>query len=124
VDRYFKRKYKIGYWKAFLLRQHPGKAIRDTHTPQIVKVQMALLAAALVSLCGVVFGPIGRGVAIGWWVLLFLTMLPLLRKIARRDPMVLLVAPLLIGVRALALGLGLGIGLLRFHLITPSASKL
>jgi cellulose synthase/poly-beta-1,6-N-acetylglucosamine synthase-like glycosyltransferase len=124
VDRYFKRKYKIGYWKAFLLRQHPGKAIRDTHTPQIVKVQMALLAAALVSLCGVAFGPIGRGVAIGWWVLLFLTMLPLLRKIARRDPMVLLVAPLLIGVRALALGLGLGIGLLRFHLFTPSASKL
>ena len=40
---------------------------------------------------------------------------PLLIKIARRDPAVLLVAPLMITLRALALGLGMFTGLLRFH---------
>jgi glycosyltransferase involved in cell wall biosynthesis len=121
VKRYFKRKYYIGYWKACLLRRHPGKALRDTHTPQIVKVQIALLAAASIGILGIVAGPIGLSIAIGLWVLFFLTMLPLLGKIAQRDPMVLIVAPLLIGVRALALGLGLSIGLLRFHILTRAA---
>ena len=31
----------------YLLKRHPGKAVRDSHTPQLVKVQIVLLAAAL-----------------------------------------------------------------------------
>jgi glycosyltransferase involved in cell wall biosynthesis len=109
--RYFRRKYYIGYWKMRLLKQHPAKAAHDSHTPQIVKAQIVLLAAALISLLGLFGWPI----AIGLWITFGLSMLPLLIKIARRDPPVLFIAPLMIFVRALALGLGLFVGLLRFY---------
>jgi glycosyltransferase involved in cell wall biosynthesis len=114
--KYFRRKYYIGYWKMRLLKQHPGKAVRDSHTPQIVKAQIVILAAALISLFGV-FWPIGLPIAIGLWIIFGLSMLPLLIKIARRDPPVIFVAPIMIFVRALALGSGLLSGLLRFYLL-------
>lgn len=113
---YARRKYGIGYWKARLLKRHPGKAVRDSHTPQMLKVQMMLLAAALVTIPMALLNSIGLLIAIGLWAAFFITMLPLLSKIARRDAPVLWIAPLLIIVRAFSLGLGLAIGLLRFNL--------
>ena len=114
--RYFRRKYYIGYWKIYILQRHPAKALRDSHTPQMIKVQIVLLAAALSITLAALLLPIGPGVSIGLWIAFFLTMGPLLIKIARRDPAVLLVAPLMIGVRTLALGLGMFNGLLRLYL--------
>jgi hypothetical protein len=121
--RYYRRKYNIAHWKICLLKRYPNKAVRDSHTPQIVKVQIVLLAAALAGSLGVWLTPIGPPIAIGLWLAFGLSMLPLWIKIARRDPPVLLVAPLMIFIRALALGLGLFTGLLRFQVfrLTPPA---
>jgi glycosyltransferase involved in cell wall biosynthesis len=113
--RYFRRKFNIGYWKMYVLQRHPGKALRDSHTPQVVKVQIVLLAAALTGTLAAVLPSIGPWLPLGLWITLGLTTLPLLIKIARRDPPVLLVAPIMIFVRALALGLGLLCGALRFY---------
>jgi glycosyltransferase involved in cell wall biosynthesis len=83
-SRYFRRKYNIGYWKMYLLKRYPGKAVRDSHTPQLVKVQIALLAAALAGTLGVFLPPTGPLIAIGLWIAFGLSMLPLL--IGSRDP--------------------------------------
>ena len=115
ITRYFRRKYGIGYWKMYLLKRHPGKVVRDSHTPQLVKVQIILLAAALAGTLAAWLPPSGLSIAIGLWIAFGLSMAPLLIKIARRDPPVLAVAPAMIFVRALALGLGLFMGALRFH---------
>jgi cellulose synthase/poly-beta-1,6-N-acetylglucosamine synthase-like glycosyltransferase len=122
--RYFRRKYNISHWKTFILRRHPSKALHDSHTPQMIKIQIALLAAALLITAAAWLAPIGPGVPIGLWAVFFFSMAPLLIKIARRDPTVLLVAPLIITLRALALGLGIFTGMLRFHIFrrNPSAA--
>jgi glycosyltransferase involved in cell wall biosynthesis len=117
LARYYRRKYNIGYWKMYVLKRHPGKAVRDSHTPQLVKVQIVLLAAALASLLGMFGAPLGLPIAIGLWFALGLSMLPLSIKIARRDPPVLFIAPLMIFIRTLALGLGMLSGALRFQLL-------
>ncbi|HET7091207.1 MAG TPA: glycosyltransferase, partial [Anaerolineae bacterium] len=109
---YLRRKFGIGYWKALLLRRHPDKAVRDSHTPQVIKVQIGLLAGSLGLTLAAAFAPALSAVAIGAWLLLFLTMLPLLTKITRRDPAVLPIAPLMIVLRALGLGAGLASGML------------
>ncbi|HLF27040.1 MAG TPA: glycosyltransferase [Anaerolineae bacterium] len=124
LSEYLRRKYGIGYWKALLLRRHPDKAVRDSHTPQVIKVQLGLLAATIVMTFLTMFV---RGLA-GWlagsWLLLLATMLPLLLKVARRDPAVLPIAPILIMLRALGLGLGLLIGVFRFGLRpTPAHAR-
>ena len=91
-------------------KRHPGKAVRDSHTPQMVKVQIVLLAAALIEharRAAAADRAADRDRVVDR---LRLSMLPLLIKIARRDPPVLLIAPLMIFVRTLALGLGLFVG--------------
>jgi len=42
VVSYFRKKYKIGYWKVWVHRLHPEKIINDTHTPQVIKIQIML----------------------------------------------------------------------------------
>ncbi len=98
---YFKRKLNVGYWKVMVLQQHPSKVLRDSHTPQILKIQIAL-AFLLISL--LVFPP--------WLPLLAaalfaLSVLPFAIKASRQDASVGLVSPVLIFLRALALGLGM-----------------
>ena len=121
LGRYFRRKYNISYWKTFILRRHPTKALRDSHTPQMVKAQIGLLAVALLMTLATLLIPIGSVVPIGLWAVFCLSMGPLLIKIARRDPAVLLVAPLMITLRALALGLGMCAGVLRFYVFRRTA---
>jgi cellulose synthase/poly-beta-1,6-N-acetylglucosamine synthase-like glycosyltransferase len=115
--KYLRRKFSIGYWKALVLKRHPDKAVRDTHTPQTIKVQMGLLALSIIVTITAIFAPIVASVAVGLWLLLLLSMLPLLIKIARRDPPIMLIAPIMIVLRAFGLGTGLAVGLIRFSLL-------
>lgn len=118
-QEYFRRKFHIGFWKAYVLRLHPDKIIHDSHTPQSEKVQMGLLALALgLSVTTIVFHHI-LSWALAAWLLLALSMAPFLIKITQRDPLVLTIAPILIGLRAFALGSGLVAGFIRFSLKPP-----
>jgi lipopolysaccharide/colanic/teichoic acid biosynthesis glycosyltransferase/glycosyltransferase involved in cell wall biosynthesis len=111
LAEYGRRKFWIGYWKAFLLRWLPEKALGDSHTPLSQRVQMGLagLAAAAVVL-GLAWHPLWWGAA-GLLAIFFATALPFFFKLWQRDRAVLLVAPLLLLVRAGALGVGLAVGL-------------
>jgi lipopolysaccharide/colanic/teichoic acid biosynthesis glycosyltransferase/GT2 family glycosyltransferase len=107
LGEYARRKFWIGYWKAFLLRWHPEKALGDSHTPLSQRVQMGLAGLLLAAAAlGLAWRPL-------WWAavallgIFFATALPFFAKLWRRDRPVLRVAPLLLLVRAGALGLGL-----------------
>ncbi|HEY4723067.1 MAG TPA: hypothetical protein VII92_14535, partial [Anaerolineae bacterium] len=113
---YLRRKFHIGYWKALVLRRHPDKAIKDSHTPQSIKVQIVLLAIAIAATLLTILVSGFAVLAVGVWLMLLSTMLPLLIKIARRDAAVLWIAPLMIGLRAFSLGAGLVAGVIRFDL--------
>ncbi|HBP22416.1 MAG TPA: glycosyl transferase family 2 [Planctomycetes bacterium] len=112
---YARKKAKIGYYKVATLRRHPGKALEDSHTPGTLKAQLLLAPLAAVPLLG---APAA---------LTFLaSALPLTRRALRRDPMVGLVAPGLIFVRALALGAGVvagGLAELGGAGVLPSAER-
>jgi lipopolysaccharide/colanic/teichoic acid biosynthesis glycosyltransferase len=128
---YIRRKFYIGYWKALLARWHPTRLVRDSHTPQTLKLQMVLAAAALAAaaigggagliaaLSGGAFGAwawkAALGAALLAIVMFLLTAAPFLAKVWRKDRGVLLPAAGLLWVRALALGAGFALGLLRFR---------
>jgi glycosyltransferase involved in cell wall biosynthesis len=112
LGEYARRKYWIGFWKALVTGRYTDKLVHDSHTPQILKLQMGLAAlGALLLLCGASIRtwPVAAG---GWlaWALLLLSGVPFYIKITRRDAPVLAVAPLLLFVRAWALGLGFLLG--------------
>ncbi|MBI5567054.1 MAG: glycosyltransferase, partial [Chloroflexi bacterium] len=87
LAEYARRKFGIGCWKMLVLKRHPGKAVRDSHTPQLLKVQMGLLAAALLTTVATILNYDSWVVAADvCWLLVLVSMMPLLSKIAWRDP--------------------------------------
>jgi len=114
---YVKKKYRIGFWKALVLKDHPQKAVRDSHTPQSLKLEMAFATACLVSLLlGAVetrfllYGLIPLAGFLG-------TIFPFAAKLIRKDVTVGLFSPFILLARALSLSLGLMAGVVNFCLL-------
>jgi len=69
LRRYLRTKFGRGYWRTVVYRRFPGKAVADSYTPQILKVQIVLvflLAGSLVAMpfvrhAGSVLGVAGLG---------------------------------------------------------------
>ena len=107
---YAVRKCHIGYWKTHVLRVHPAKAWRDTHTPWNVRLQVAL-AALTVPL--VLLSPRDRLLVmlLGLVLAAFTaSALPFLLKAWRRDRLIAFVSLPMLWLRALALGMGFAVG--------------
>ncbi len=108
IWEYGKRKFGIGYWKAFMLRWLPEKTFQDSHTPGTLRWQILFLASLLSSLIlAGLFWEMGWWLALGSIILFYIASLPFLLHIRREDHKLLLVAPLLLVLRAGALGVGL-----------------
>lgn len=111
--KYLRKKFRIGYWKVLVGRRFPEKLVQDSHTPTVLRVQVALAAAGVVALLG---GPLRpalwrAGGAVG--VLFLASCLPFAIKAGRKDLAVAAVAPALLLARAAALGAGFTAGLVR-----------
>jgi glycosyltransferase involved in cell wall biosynthesis len=115
LGNYLKKKFRIGYWKALVLRRHPKKITRDSHTPQGLKIEMVLSMLFLVSLTlwpfKRVFGDLALFSLIGFLAIIS----PFIMKLFKKDPVVALCAPFLLFGRAVSLSLGLMSGAFRFH---------
>ena len=111
---YLRKKATIGYWKVQVVRRFPGQAVRDSHTPQVMKLQMALAALTLAGLAtGLVGAALGWAAAVWGWgipgvaaLTFLLTTLPFVAKAWTKDRAVALAAPALLFGRAAALGWG------------------
>lgn len=113
VRSYFRKKFIIGFWKAQVARRYPEKVFRDSHTPQVMKVQIALLGLAGVLGLGGLALPALWAPALLLFALLLASTLPFTLKAWGKDRSVALASPGLLIVRALALGLGYAWGTLR-----------
>jgi cellulose synthase/poly-beta-1,6-N-acetylglucosamine synthase-like glycosyltransferase len=112
VLAYARKKFFIGYWKAKVVGRHPTVAVKDSHTPQVIKLQMLLVlvlagsvaaAAALAALGSVTFGLALVGLVVAAFVA---SCGPFMVKAWRKDKAVALAAPALLAVRAGALTAG------------------
>ncbi len=120
---YMRRKFYIGYYKALLTRWLPERLITDTHTPPVLKLQLLLMAAILGLLPLIPFLAWARLLFLGTAGGFYLTALPFLGKIARRDPGILLPALVYLPARALALGTGFIAGQIAFINRQPGDRK-
>lgn len=42
LKKYLKKKYNFAFWRVVALKKNPNKAVKDSHTPQLMKVQVLL----------------------------------------------------------------------------------
>jgi cellulose synthase/poly-beta-1,6-N-acetylglucosamine synthase-like glycosyltransferase len=112
LSRYLKKKYKFAFWRMLAVRKNPGKGVKDSHTPQIMKIQL-LFAPTL--LLAVIFDLAARPtVSVSALVLagFLLTTLPFTLRAIRKDPIVGILSPILLAARACAQVLGVAAGLM------------
>lgn len=113
IPRYLRKKYKFAYWRVLAVRKNPRKALRDSHTPQLMKLQLlfapALLLAAGLDLALRPAMPISIVVIGGF----FLSTLPFATRAMVADPIVGLVSPALLALRACAQLMGVAAGTLQ-----------
>ena len=113
LSEYIGRKFHVGYWRVRMYEKHPGKMIADSHTPQSLKLQMALGLLLAVSLGVSALDRRALFSALASMLFFLLTTVPFVRATLRRDPLIALLAPFFLFVRALALDAGFMGGLLK-----------
>jgi cellulose synthase/poly-beta-1,6-N-acetylglucosamine synthase-like glycosyltransferase len=106
LRRYIRQKFWRGYWRMVVYRRYPGKMVKDTYTPQTLKLQALALAVAVAALpAGAFFRP-ALGLAALSLLLFLAAIAPFALFAARRDAAVAALSPLLLAARAAAIGSG------------------
>lgn len=111
--RYIRKKFIIGYWKAQVVRRFPKQGVKDSHTPQVMKLQMLLMALLGATLPALLLTNWAGLPLISILLAFLLTTLPFVRKAWPKDWAVAIASPPLLAIRALALGIGYGWGIVR-----------
>lgn len=107
LTSYARKKFFIGYWKAQIVRRFPRRGVKDSHTPQIMKVQMGLsMLAVAAGLFSSIMPWVGLATVATLLFLFLLTTVPFARKAWPKDRTVAIASPLLLLERALALSCG------------------
>lgn len=103
---YIRKKVGRGYWRTLVFKRYPEKLVRDTYTPQTLKMQIGLIALAPLLTLLALFGVPGLGwaAALAWTVLLTST-LPFVLHMNESLGLRLL-SPLFLVVQAASIGWG------------------
>jgi cellulose synthase/poly-beta-1,6-N-acetylglucosamine synthase-like glycosyltransferase len=109
---YLRAKFWRACWRMSAYRKHPGKMVKDSYTPQLLKVQVLLFYLMV--------GGVGAAVLLiqsVWFSLAALTFflastLPFVAGAWRKDPLVAALSPLLLLSRAGSFAAGIPVGIL------------
>lgn len=103
---YLKKKVSRGYWRMIVYRRFPEKAVKDSYTPQGLKLQILLSFLIVASFVVSLFLP-AFWFATGLLCVVFVvTAIPFATAVGTRDPVLLVLSPFLLFARACALGFG------------------
>ncbi|MDW8072525.1 MAG: glycosyltransferase, partial [Anaerolineae bacterium] len=119
VWHYLRRKAIYGYWRVPVYARYPDKTAGDTHTPPLLKWQLGLAAVTLILLPFGGWSTWVRGLWLFTAIIFLGTTVPFMLKALRRDPIIALISPPLLWLRAMAVGWGLMWGLVHFHICSP-----
>jgi glycosyltransferase involved in cell wall biosynthesis len=110
--RYIKKKFKFAFWRVLAVRKNPHKALKDTHTPQLMKLQMlfgpALPGCAALDL---IFKP-AIPISVVIIAAFLMTCMPFSLRVAKKDPVVGAISPGVLAARSCAQFLGVASGII------------
>ncbi len=102
LSSYLRKKYKFAYWRVMAVWKNPQKAIKDSHTPQMMKVQL-LLGPALIM--AVIFDLLAHpriSFTIATLIAFIVSTFPFALRAYRKDAVVGLLSPTLLAARSFA----------------------
>ena len=117
--RYARLKMRRGYWRMLVYRLHPGKALRDSYTPQVLKLQVLLAYAALACLLAAPLAPTLALAALLSLALLAASGWRFCKRVLDCDRTAAAWAPWFLIVHALAFATGIAAGLIGMIFVRP-----
>jgi lipopolysaccharide/colanic/teichoic acid biosynthesis glycosyltransferase len=107
-SEYLRRKFGIGYWKAFMLHWIPEKTFSDSHTAPTQRIEILIFAMMLATIPFIALWPLSASILLLLLIVVFLIIgSSFLSFITNHDTQVLWIAPGMLLGRAGALGMGL-----------------
>lgn len=114
ISRYAKIKFSRGYWRMVVYKRFPGKAVKDTYTPQTLKLQILafLLIAGSIPFTAVApaYGVYMLILSVAIFILLSI---PFALMALKKDPLLAFLSPAFLFLRAVSIGSGALWGVLR-----------
>lgn len=110
-SKYFRLKTGRGYWRMIVYRHHPGKAVRDSYTPQLLKFQILLVYLGFAAFVLGFLNPVFFGFSGVAAILFILAALPFVRVVKCFAPDLLFLALWFIIIRAVAFSIGIIAGI-------------
>ena len=104
---YLKKKYKFAYWRVLAIKKNPNKMLKDSYTPQFMKVQAGMPPVILVAFALLPFSKIGFSILKVALLVYLLTMVPFVIKIIGKDISIGLLSPPILFLRSFAQSFGL-----------------
>ena len=111
--RYLRIKFKRGYWRMVVYRRFPEKAVKDSYTPGVIKIQAILMALSLPLFLFSWISPWPFYLALLCWSVVVVSSLPFSFKVFGKDKPVGLISPLFVFFRALVFCVGSLLGVAR-----------
>jgi glycosyltransferase involved in cell wall biosynthesis len=109
---YLHKKYKFALWRVLALRKNPSKTLKDSHTPQLMKMQLLFAPLLLSAILGDVVAHPKVPASLLVCVAFLVSTLPFAWRTIQKDPIVGLLSPVLLAVRACAQLIGVTAGLI------------
>lgn len=107
IRRYLRQKFWRGYWRMVVYHRFPNKMVKDTYTPQTLKMQVFTLFGTIpLLLAGALFAPalVLAGLSLAAFIV---STAPFALGVARRDLAVAVLSPFFLALRAGAIGCGI-----------------
>ncbi len=107
---YIRKKYKFAFWRVFAVSKNPAKGVKDSHTPQLMKLQLLFVPLLFAALVADIFARLPISFSYVTAGLFIVTTIPFTQRTIRTDVMVGLLSPILLAARAFAQFFGLATG--------------
>lgn len=110
--RYLKKKYKFAFWRVTAVRKNPGKFVKDSHTPQVMKLQLFFAPMLLVAASIEIVVRTSLHASLLVLFVFLLSTLPFTLRAVRKDLAIGLLSPALLAARAVVQFLGVFAGII------------
>jgi hypothetical protein len=110
--KYLKKKYKFAFWRVLAVRKNPNKSLKDSHTPQLMKLQLLFAPVLALAVIRDLLAHPKVPASLLVCAVFLVSTVPFVWRAAKKDTMVALFSPALLAARACAQVLGVGAGLI------------
>jgi GT2 family glycosyltransferase len=110
LGKYLRKKYKFAFWRVVAVRKNPNKAVKDSHTPQLMKLQLLFAPLLLAAIVADLLVRPKVSVSLLLCSAFLVSTIPFSWRAFSKDPIVGLLSPPLLVARACAQFLGVASG--------------